>query len=53
MAELLAEVEAVADDEGVGDLEADVVDGDVDQTPGRLVKQGADLDGRWALRLQV
>jgi hypothetical protein len=35
----LAEVETVADDEGVGDLEPDVVDRNLHQPAGRLIEQ--------------
>src|SRR5215211_1373249 len=38
----LVEVQAVPDQEGVGDLEADVGQRDVDDAPGALVQQGAD-----------
>src|SRR5829696_3302248 len=38
----LVQVEAVADQEHVGDLEAHIRQGDVDDPPGPLVQQGAD-----------
>ena len=44
----LAVVEPVADDELVGDREADVVDRDLDQAAGGLVEQGADPERRRA-----
>ena len=49
----LAVVEAVADDELVRDREADVVDRDVDEAPGRLVEQGADPERSRVLAAQV
>src|SRR5918999_2239318 len=39
---VLVEVEAVADQEDVGDLEAHIGQGDVDDAPGAAVQQGAD-----------
>ena len=49
----LAVVEAVADDELVGDLKPDVVDRDVDQPPRGLVEQRADPERGRALAAQV
>ena len=40
----LAVIETIADDVGVGDLEAGVENGDVDQTALALVKEGADFE---------
>src|SRR3954468_21324758 len=49
----LGEVEAVADDELVGDLEADVAHRHGDLAPRRLGQQGADLEGGGLARFQV
>ena len=49
----LGVVEAVADDELVGDVEADVAHVDVDLGRLRLAQQGADLDRGRAARRQV
>ena len=49
----LAVVEAVADDELVRDREADVVDRDLDEPPGRLVEQRADAQRARVLAAQV
>ena len=53
VAVVLAVVEAVADDELVRDREADVVDRDVDEAPGRLVEQRADPERAGVLAAQV
>ena len=49
----LGVVQAVADDELVGDVEADVADVDVDLGGLGLAQQGADLDRRRAAGLEV
>src|SRR5438309_3201654 len=53
VAVVLGVVEAVADDELVGDREPDVVDRDVDEAPGGLVEQGADPERLRVLAAQV
>ena len=53
VAEALAVVEAVADDELVRDLEADVVERDVDEAAGALVEQGADAQAGGLARLRA
>src|SRR5690606_23621604 len=41
----LRKIEAVSEDKLVGDVEAEIVDGQVDLAPLRLVEQGADAQG--------
>src|SRR5215207_6825933 len=50
---LLIEVQSVADDESVRDLEPDVADGHVDLAALRLRQKRADLERGWLAGLQV
>src|ERR1035437_5359609 len=49
----LPEVETIPHNERVRDFEADIAERDLDEAPGGLVEQGADLDGAWVLTLEI